>query len=86
MPSTTIAFIGTGIMGLPTARNFLRAGFAVRAHNRTRTRAEPPVAERATLAGAPAAAYGISFTRSAKGASGGRPFSGRSMYQYACAQ
>lgn len=56
MPSTIIAFIGTGIMGLPMARNLLRAGFAVRACNRTRAKAEPLVADGATLADSPAAA------------------------------
>jgi 3-hydroxyisobutyrate dehydrogenase len=38
---TTVAFLGTGTMGLPMARNLLAAGFQVRAWNRTRERAEP---------------------------------------------
>lgn len=41
MPETRIGFIGTGLMGLPMAKNLLRAGFPVTAHNRTRSRAEP---------------------------------------------
>ncbi|HZD66682.1 MAG TPA: NAD(P)-dependent oxidoreductase [Acidimicrobiales bacterium] len=35
----TIAVLGTGIMGAPMARNLARAGFAVRAWNRTREKA-----------------------------------------------
>lgn len=38
---TTVAFLGTGTMGLPMARNLLAAGFQIRAWNRTRERAEP---------------------------------------------
>jgi 3-hydroxyisobutyrate dehydrogenase len=38
---TNIAFLGTGTMGLPMARNLAKAGFAVRAWNRTREHAEP---------------------------------------------
>src|SRR5579884_1987891 len=38
---TTIAFLGTGTMGLPMARNLARAGFDLRAWNRSRERAEP---------------------------------------------
>ncbi len=36
----TIAFLGTGAMGAPMARNIARAGHDVRAWNRTRERAE----------------------------------------------
>jgi 3-hydroxyisobutyrate dehydrogenase len=36
-----IAFLGTGTMGLPMARNLVNAGFDVRAWNRTVDRAEP---------------------------------------------
>ncbi|MGH9058923.1 MAG: NAD(P)-binding domain-containing protein, partial [Acidimicrobiales bacterium] len=32
---TTVAFLGTGIMGLPMAANLARAGHDVRAWNRT---------------------------------------------------
>ncbi len=56
MTKRTIGFIGTGIMGLPMARNLLRSGFAVRAYNRTRSRAEPLLNDGATLADSPAAA------------------------------
>jgi 3-hydroxyisobutyrate dehydrogenase len=38
---TDIAFLGTGTMGLPMARNLLRAGFAVHAWNRRPDRARP---------------------------------------------
>jgi 3-hydroxyisobutyrate dehydrogenase len=38
---TDIAFLGTGTMGLPMARNLQRAGFAVHAWNRTPDRARP---------------------------------------------
>jgi 3-hydroxyisobutyrate dehydrogenase len=40
-PRQTIAVLGTGTIGLPVARNLARAGFTVRAWNRTRSRAEP---------------------------------------------
>jgi 3-hydroxyisobutyrate dehydrogenase len=40
-----IAVLGTGIMGAPMARNLARAGFEVRAWNRTRARAEPLAAD-----------------------------------------
>lgn len=33
---TTVAFLGTGTMGAPMARNLLAAGFDVRAWNRDR--------------------------------------------------
>ena len=38
---TTVAFLGTGTMGFPMARNLAQAGFDVRAWNRSRDRAEP---------------------------------------------
>jgi 3-hydroxyisobutyrate dehydrogenase len=38
---TTVAFLGTGIMGRPMAANLARSGVAVRAWNRTRAKAEP---------------------------------------------
>jgi 2-hydroxy-3-oxopropionate reductase len=41
MPGPRIGFIGTGLMGLPMATNLLKAGYAVTACNRTRSRAEP---------------------------------------------
>ncbi|RFB76708.1 NAD(P)-dependent oxidoreductase [Methylovirgula sp. 4M-Z18] len=36
----TVAFLGTGLMGLHMARNLLRAGYPVAAWNRTRAKAE----------------------------------------------
>jgi 3-hydroxyisobutyrate dehydrogenase len=56
MRSPIIGFIGTGIMGLPMARNLLRAGFAVRAFNRTRAKAERLIADGATVVDSAAAA------------------------------
>lgn len=50
---TTIAFLGTGIMGRPMAANLVRAGFEVRAWNRTRANAEPLAAEGAVVASSP---------------------------------
>ncbi|MEC3981624.1 NAD(P)-dependent oxidoreductase [Amycolatopsis sp. H20-H5] len=38
---TTVAFLGTGIMGAPMAANLAKAGFTVRAWNRTDAKAEP---------------------------------------------
>jgi 2-hydroxy-3-oxopropionate reductase len=49
-----VGFCGLGIMGLPMARNALRAGFPVIAWNRTPERAEPLGADRATIAATPA--------------------------------
>jgi 3-hydroxyisobutyrate dehydrogenase len=40
---TSIAFLGTGLMGGPMAANVAKAGFDVRAWNRTRAKAEPLV-------------------------------------------
>jgi 3-hydroxyisobutyrate dehydrogenase-like beta-hydroxyacid dehydrogenase len=37
---TTVAFLGTGLMGVHMARNVLRAGFPVTAWNRTRAKAD----------------------------------------------
>jgi len=48
-----VGFIGLGIMGLPMARNALRAGFLVTVTNRTIARAEPLKAEGATVVGTP---------------------------------
>ena len=52
----TVAVLGTGIMGRPMAANLLKAGFAVRAWNRSRAKAEPLIAEGATLCDSPAEA------------------------------
>ncbi|HWE34731.1 MAG TPA: NAD(P)-dependent oxidoreductase [Solirubrobacteraceae bacterium] len=46
---TNIAFLGAGTMGEPMARNLARAGFSVRAWNRTRERAEPLAQHGATI-------------------------------------
>ena len=48
-----IGFCGLGIMGLPMARNALRAGFPVTVWNRTAVRAEPLAAEGAAIAASP---------------------------------
>ncbi len=49
-----VGFCGLGIMGLPMARNALRAGFAVTIWNRTRGRTDELAAEGATVAATPA--------------------------------
>ncbi len=38
---TTIGFIGTGLMGLPMAKNILKSGFKLKAFNRSIEKAEP---------------------------------------------
>ncbi|WP_027927363.1 NAD(P)-dependent oxidoreductase [Amycolatopsis benzoatilytica] len=53
---TTVAFLGTGIMGRPMAANLARAGLDVRAWNRTRAKAEPLAAEGVAVAGSAAEA------------------------------
>jgi 3-hydroxyisobutyrate dehydrogenase len=55
-PTPTVAFLGTGTMGLPMARNLLAAGLGVRVWNRTRSKAEPLVADGATVHDSPAEA------------------------------
>jgi 3-hydroxyisobutyrate dehydrogenase len=52
----TVAFLGTGTMGLPMAGNLLRAGLAVRAWNRSRERAEPLARDGALVTDTPAQA------------------------------
>ncbi|HEY3945044.1 MAG TPA: NAD(P)-binding domain-containing protein [Solirubrobacteraceae bacterium] len=47
---TALAFLGTGTMGLPMARNLARAGFEIRAWNRTPERARPLEEDGATVA------------------------------------
>ena len=49
-----VAFLGTGIMGAPMARNLLNAGFQVRVWNRTPDKARVLAAEGAELAETPA--------------------------------
>ncbi len=36
-----IGFIGTGLMGLPMAKNLLKSGFKLKAFNRSINKAEP---------------------------------------------
>ncbi|MBO0821797.1 MAG: NAD(P)-dependent oxidoreductase [Nocardiopsaceae bacterium] len=53
----TVAVLGAGgIMGFPIARNLARAGFPVRAWNRTRSKAEPLESDGAYVAKTPAEA------------------------------
>lgn len=51
-----VGWIGLGNMGLPMARNLLKAGHEVIVYNRTRSRAESLQADGATVAGVPAEA------------------------------
>jgi 3-hydroxyisobutyrate dehydrogenase-like beta-hydroxyacid dehydrogenase len=51
-----IAFLGTGAMGLPMARNLAAAGHEVTAWNRTRARAQALAGQGATIADTPAEA------------------------------
>ncbi|MFM7259260.1 MAG: NAD(P)-dependent oxidoreductase [bacterium] len=55
-PGTTVAWIGTGIMGRSMAGHLLRAGYRVVLHTRTRAKAEPLLAEGAVWAETPSAA------------------------------
>src|SRR5438045_5506724 len=48
-----VGFVGLGIMGLPMARNALKAGFPVTVTNRTLSRAEPLKADGATVVKTP---------------------------------
>ncbi len=48
-----VGVVGLGIMGLPMARNLLKAGFPVAVTNRTLSRAEPLRAEGATVCRTP---------------------------------
>ncbi len=54
--TTSIAFLGLGLMGEPMARNLLRGGYALRVWNRTTSRADALVKEGAVPAGSPAEA------------------------------
>ncbi len=54
--STSIGWIGTGVMGVSMCGHVLDAGYAVTVHNRTRSRAEPLLEKGATWADTPAAA------------------------------
>ena len=53
MAKESIGFIGLGIMGLPMARNLLKAGYPVVAYNRTSSKAEELAADGATIAASP---------------------------------
>lgn len=55
-PVQTVAVLGTGTMGAPMAANMARAGLAVRAWNRTRSKAEPLADEGVTVCDTPAEA------------------------------
>lgn len=48
--SPRVAFLGIGLMGLPMAKNLLKAGYPLTAWNRTRSKAEPLAAEGAQIA------------------------------------
>ncbi|GAA3658540.1 NAD(P)-dependent oxidoreductase [Nonomuraea antimicrobica] len=52
----TVAVLGTGLMGLPMARNLVMSGIRVKAWNRTREKALPLEADGAVVAGSPAEA------------------------------
>ena len=54
--NTTVAVLGTGIMGAAMARNLLAAGMEVRVWNRTREKAEPLADDIARVAEGPAEA------------------------------
>ncbi|MEV4741516.1 NAD(P)-dependent oxidoreductase [Streptomyces sp. NPDC049555] len=54
--TSSVAVLGTGIMGAAMARNLARAGLDVRAWNRTRAKAEPLAAHGITVADSPGAA------------------------------
>ncbi|PKQ16093.1 MAG: oxidoreductase [Actinobacteria bacterium HGW-Actinobacteria-7] len=50
---TTIAFVGTGVMGAAMAGHLMDAGYSLRVFNRTKAKAEPLVARGATWADSP---------------------------------
>ncbi|MDD4877114.1 MAG: NAD(P)-binding domain-containing protein, partial [Dehalococcoidales bacterium] len=50
---TRIGFIGLGIMGMPMARNLIKAGFEVVVYNRTVSKAEQMVSEGAIKVNSP---------------------------------
>lgn len=53
MTDSTVAVLGTGVMGLPMAANLCDAGLKVRAWNRTREKAGPLAERGAEVAGSP---------------------------------
>ena len=56
MGKPVVAILGTGLMGAPMARNLLRAGYSVRAWNRTIEKARPLTEDGAELLSRPAEA------------------------------
>lgn len=56
MKKQTIAFIGTGIMGAPMACNLLKAGYNVRVHSRTKSKAQSVIDAGGTWTDSPAEA------------------------------
>jgi 3-hydroxyisobutyrate dehydrogenase len=50
---TKVGFIGLGIMGMPMARNLIKAGFDLTVYNRTRSRTDGPVSAGARRADSP---------------------------------
>jgi 3-hydroxyisobutyrate dehydrogenase len=52
----SVAYIGTGVMGLPMAGHLLAGGHRVTVHNRTEAKARPLIEQGATWAESPAAA------------------------------
>ncbi|MBI4340001.1 MAG: NAD(P)-dependent oxidoreductase [Chloroflexi bacterium] len=53
MAQGTVGFIGLGIMGMPMARNLMKAGFRVVAYNRTASKAQQLATEGGVAAGSP---------------------------------
>ena len=53
MATTTVGFIGLGIMGMPMARNLMKAGYDVIAFNRTISKVQELASEGATAATSP---------------------------------
>lgn len=59
MNKQRIGWIGLGNMGLPMARNLLKAGFPLYVYNRTASKADPLVAEGAVLVSHPKELWGL---------------------------
>ncbi|MGN9844697.1 NAD(P)-dependent oxidoreductase [Nonomuraea sp. H19] len=53
---TSVAVLGTGLMGAPMARNIVKSGMPVRVWNRTKDKAQPLAADGAVVADSPAEA------------------------------
>lgn len=54
MAKERLGFIGIGIMGLPMAKNLLKAGYPLTVHSRTRSKADPLIEAGANWADTPA--------------------------------